>query len=629
MAICLSFVNQVFTPELRIGVLDLQKNQFHWIIREVPWSSEGATGIQFNKNKDRARIYVCFQNAGLAVFDKSFNPLQFYDFKFVKDPHALKLFEGELFVVSTGTNQIAKITLNPEGLVDSEEIFWCYPETDNFTNDMVHLNSMAFSDSGIYVTGFGERVIENSWEKAENGFLMDITAGRKILQNLKQPHSAYACEKGLILCESCTGRILYETGGVLTEVGGYTRGLLRHGDMLIVGCSARRKISKSKKRLVTGRIGNFENHENRSSKVSVIEADSLKTIKEIDFSFLGNEIFDLMDIEIDKNEMHDFAEDAKEIRIRYTEENFYKWIRHGEIKRSEEDKKLSDVKERLAYKSSELESLKIKYRNKIADLKKHERSAEKNKKDLELSKRKIESLKHEKTELLKAINELKLAKEKEKKELHSLIEKRDRKIVELKETIDDVIRNRDARYSEMERKIEIQLERMRRLESVVLQKKEKVEMLKEDFEKRLENREESIRMLKRNLAVITENRNKAVVAIKYELSGIIRNRDDKIKLLKCKIDELKENISQIVSNRNKRIAKMDSILAEKSDKLKELVKIKNQFDESQKYIASLENRISNYTGRIKILIEKNEEYKAILKANGLLIRRIFTNIFEK
>ena len=211
----------------------------------------------------------------------------------VRDPHSLALRDGRLYIASTGDNAIYELYLDGPRLA-SERLHWRYPETSDDRDD-VHLNSLAFVEGELVVSAFGPRGSEGRW--TPGGRILNVDAGAVLAEAVNQPHSLI-CDAGLVMfCESKGGRlhVVRDPEKRITlgahVIAGYSRGLARTGDGILVGVSASRAASRS-----TGRsLGPSPDAAScglwRLSSVSG-EATCL-----IDLSNSGNEIYDLLAVD--------------------------------------------------------------------------------------------------------------------------------------------------------------------------------------------------------------------------------------------------------------------------------------------------------------------------------------------
>jgi len=326
MPLLISFVNQVFTPELRLGLLDEVKDVFQWITPDLPWDCYGATGITSNY-KDR--LYVCYQSGGVVVYDFQLNILQVSEFQKIKDPHSVLLHKSNLYVVSTGTDEIYRLKIDEDGLVGGEELFWQKPGLEGYERDLVHLNSLCVLENGcFYVTYFGPKH-PDGWETTQSGEICNIATDEVLHRALYNPHTVFSLGgEDYLFCESKTGK-LWNQDGSTYHIGGYIRGTAMAGNHLIVASSARREISKSTGHL-RGRVGAFESEDYRDSKLFFLNANTFEVEITKTLSSYGKEIYDLCWFPDGVLKAQSVSQDAKEIRIASFEENLLGLVKKNE-----------------------------------------------------------------------------------------------------------------------------------------------------------------------------------------------------------------------------------------------------------------------------------------------------------
>ncbi|MCK5677866.1 MAG: DUF4915 domain-containing protein [Flavobacteriaceae bacterium] len=285
MKLLVSFVNQVLTPNLKLCIIDTKTEEFMWIDKGIEDFGEGATGILVTNTN----IYVCMQQSKLIVYDYSFEIKQVYDFKSVVDAHSMIIHDNCIYVVSSGTNEVYKLHYNGLGNIEKEVLFWGVENLSDYQKDYVHLNSITVANNELYVTMFGNKDETNSW--STDGKLVNINSKETTI-NIQQPHTAYNFQEEIIYCESKTGSLKNSKAKTLIQLDGYIRGITECQDYLYVASSARRKISKSKKKFLKGRMGGKEDVLTKC-KINVIDKINMRIQKTIDMSAFANEIYDV------------------------------------------------------------------------------------------------------------------------------------------------------------------------------------------------------------------------------------------------------------------------------------------------------------------------------------------------
>lgn len=286
MKLLITFVNQSFTPDLKLGVLDLNSGRFRWIIEGCAAVGNGATGIAVSDQS----LYVCGQQSDLLVYGGD-GLRQRFESELIQDPHTLKIINDRLYCVSSWTNEIILLTRDAAGNIIGEEPFWRVAEAED-GYDSVHLNSIDHNGTDFLVTAFGKRAdIRQSWSDIQHGYLMTMS-GKPLRQDIKQPHSAYSFNGETYYCESLTGCVHALESGQKYEAGGYTRGICVTERALLVGSSHRRKISKSTARLIKGRTGSFESGVS-GCRITAFDIHTGEVLDRHDLSAYGNEIYEI------------------------------------------------------------------------------------------------------------------------------------------------------------------------------------------------------------------------------------------------------------------------------------------------------------------------------------------------
>ena len=301
MNILVSFCNTIDTPGYpNIGLLNRVTKDFSIIDlpKEIPQT--GMLGLAvLNKY-----LFVGLQHSeagdstyqsppALLIFDRrDFKLLGTYNFQLVRDVHSFLLDEvgSLLYVVSTGTDEIIKLTLQGTNVID-ESVFW-RPEPDAPRKDIHHLNSIYKWRGEMYVSGFGKKEIEDDWGSAHDGFLMNITTGEKIISRLEQPHSITVINGEMAFCESRTKKMRFVNHEKSVELPGYTRGLCHLDGKAYVGTSASRKKSKS-----TGRALVISDENVSGCTISSISLNTMQIEHTWDLNDYGIEIYELMVID--------------------------------------------------------------------------------------------------------------------------------------------------------------------------------------------------------------------------------------------------------------------------------------------------------------------------------------------
>lgn len=139
----------------------------------------------------------------------------------IVDPHSVCIFDGHLYVVSTGNDEVHRMPIDGNGMTEV-----VYKVPNSVGTDIHHLNSIVTtSDGRILVSGFGPKAGEE-WNTAKNGFVIDIGTEEVLIEDVYHPHTLYQAETDIWVCESSRSSVLsIENGKVVIEAQNYTRGL--------------------------------------------------------------------------------------------------------------------------------------------------------------------------------------------------------------------------------------------------------------------------------------------------------------------------------------------------------------------------------------------------------------------
>src|SRR3954447_5147860 len=147
-----------------------------------------------------------------------------YTFKVARDVHSIVASRDRLFAASTGTDEVVELSLDSMGRVTDERVYWRVEQTHERRAGH-HMNSLAFVDGHLLVSGFGPRPAE-AWKDAIDGFVLALPSGDRVMRPTYHPHSICALEDGeLALCESPRRRVVTSRGRASWSLPGYARGM--------------------------------------------------------------------------------------------------------------------------------------------------------------------------------------------------------------------------------------------------------------------------------------------------------------------------------------------------------------------------------------------------------------------
>ncbi|MDQ3015468.1 MAG: TIGR03032 family protein [Bacteroidota bacterium] len=298
MNILITFCNTIDTPTYpNLGVLDIITKEFKIVNLPPEILQTGMLGLAMSSKY----LFVGLQHSAsgkvgvigppaVLVFDlRTFNLVSQYPLALVKDIHSFLLSPDErtLYVVSSGTDEIIRLTLHGAEIIH-EEIFWSLALEKTGT-DTFHINSISLYKSDILVSGFGLKEIANDWNTANNGFIYNVTKGKEIASGLKQPHSICGIGFSIAFCESRNKVLRFVDDDRTVILPGYTRGLCFYKDKIYVGTSASRKKSKS-----TGKPTIGTAISPGGCTISEIDMDSLDVLYTWDLNDYAVEIYEFM-----------------------------------------------------------------------------------------------------------------------------------------------------------------------------------------------------------------------------------------------------------------------------------------------------------------------------------------------
>lgn len=196
---------------------------------------EGSTGAMGLTRRPGGYIALLQPNT-LVYLDRALNVESVVRLAGAADAHSVGYYRGAAYVVSTGTDQILRVT--DQGAVD---VFW---EASPTGTDTVHMNSLMWYHDECLISAFGPKA-GVLWSSAQNGYAFNITTGEYVLRDLYHPHSLLAVGNDFWLCESARIAVVNSRGLRFEAPWGYLRGLVDHGSFLYVGSTIGRNRSKS------------------------------------------------------------------------------------------------------------------------------------------------------------------------------------------------------------------------------------------------------------------------------------------------------------------------------------------------------------------------------------------------
>lgn len=242
MKAIVSFCNEVGdASKSNLLLLNIESGEMKW----VPFDLEnvGFRGI----SQDENYIYALYhaKKPGIFVLDKkTLMPFIRQEISEAKDAHSMIVDENNIYIVSTGTDQVLKYQFDKKNKkIYFSEVFWS-PKGSLQNSDTHHLNSIFKKDQDIYISAFGPRK-NNLWSSATAGYVLNLTRNQKVIENVTHPHSVFVRGEDIFYCESSTKTVKMNGKTIIRLDSGYTRGLFLKDDCLVLGTNSGRKVQNS------------------------------------------------------------------------------------------------------------------------------------------------------------------------------------------------------------------------------------------------------------------------------------------------------------------------------------------------------------------------------------------------
>jgi len=243
------------------------------------------TGI----SQDSKYLYLLSpgQTTQLSILDKqTLSSVSCQELPEVHDAHSILAYNGKLYVVSTGTDEIITYDIKDQSAINPK-IFWKIESSNKDTN---HINSINNIKGDFYITAFGPKAAKLH-SSARNGYILNISKGTKIKKNIYHPHTLSVRNGTMYYCESSRKYFCSLTEDLLA-LNGYARGIAWINDHIVcVATSVGRTVSKS-----TGQILNPADPGTPSGacEITIYNIVEKKILAKIDLSEFGPEIYDLL-----------------------------------------------------------------------------------------------------------------------------------------------------------------------------------------------------------------------------------------------------------------------------------------------------------------------------------------------
>lgn len=216
------------------------------------------------------KVFRCIQNAidtplKMIVYGK--DETVTLDFPEIRDVHDILGYDGKIFLISTGLNEIFGISAETYEILDRFKF--------RGKGDAWHLNCLEVHENRLLVSAFGRFRRHRGYKGRTKGagILFDLLSGKTLIGGFSQPHSPKMIDGSLFICDSeekTVNRVELKTGErAILEFENYTRGISFSDEHIYVGVSSSRNIAQQSK----------------TSKVIVLDRKSLARIGEIELRF--------------------------------------------------------------------------------------------------------------------------------------------------------------------------------------------------------------------------------------------------------------------------------------------------------------------------------------------------------
>ena len=294
--ILISFCNLPIPKKNALVLLELfEANSFNHIQSQItinfPPKIKSATGI----TRGSGLIYVLFTREDktyIAILDEGdFHFLKYQELPEVSDPHSILYLDSEIFIVSTGTDEVIMYHLTRENELINSRVFW---KASDSKSDTHHVNSIILSNGDIIISAFGEKK-DKGWPSAQNGYIYNTTKNEIIKQGIYHPHTLTARNGRIYYCESKRNK--FRSVGMsdyLFKFESYTRGVAWLSDTLVCVANSNRGKNTLFRRILTKMTN--RDFIRGASTLYLLDIMQRKLLNVIDLSMNGPEVYDILAI---------------------------------------------------------------------------------------------------------------------------------------------------------------------------------------------------------------------------------------------------------------------------------------------------------------------------------------------
>lgn len=236
-------------------------------------------------------VYLANSQTYISILDKQdhLRPVVNQQLLEVSDPHSIAVSAEQVFVVSTGTDEVLSYQWSLTAL-EHPTVLWNASDTGI---DLHHVNSVALTPDKLVCSAFGPRSAEK-WSSAQKGYIFSISDNKVIKDDIYHPHSTSYFLQKVWYCESSLSSV-HNLDGLVCKIPGYLRGLASLDEnTLLIGSSVGRH------NLRNPNVTNLPSDTGPAAGTCAVTAYNIKekTVEfQIEFGEYGQEIYDIAVLE--------------------------------------------------------------------------------------------------------------------------------------------------------------------------------------------------------------------------------------------------------------------------------------------------------------------------------------------
>lgn len=241
-----SFCNQSTPSQGNVALIDVERQT----TTTVPLNMYGVTGIKISS--DKKYLFAIYQSSPTIINIVSLEDLRLVRQQVlseVHDAHGAYLDHNLLYVTSTGTDCIELYQFDPKTVSFSfVKTFW-KPEENSHSNNH-HLNSIYKKGVDFFITMYYSEKPATANDR--KGYVYNISQNKRVenIPDIYHPHSLVVVDHDFWYCESVTQTVKKGSETVLQfSNNGYIRGLAVSDDLIALGVSSFRSVSRSSQKI--------------------------------------------------------------------------------------------------------------------------------------------------------------------------------------------------------------------------------------------------------------------------------------------------------------------------------------------------------------------------------------------